>query len=124
MTGDVGPRPPFRPDAVVRLGGGRPWSLPVDAKYKDYGRKSVSSPDVHQLLTYSASYSPAAAPRSVVVYPSPAGPFRRTLHVGDGRSGPGTITVVGADTGAAPSAAEAQVASVFADLDRELRMHT
>ena len=112
VTGDLFPRGPFRPDVLVSGGGA---TMAVDAKYKDYTGKGVSSSDVHQLLTYCAWYTPED-PRAVIVYPSERGTTRRTLRAGDRFRTLGTIDVVGVDAGAPPEDAVPRLRSVLTRL--------
>lgn len=74
----------------------------VDAKYKRYAEKDVSSEDRHQLLTYIAGYTGQDAPLALVVHPAPNGPTRRVLRVEGPRGRLGLIEVLGLDTRAAP----------------------
>jgi 5-methylcytosine-specific restriction enzyme subunit McrC len=99
-SGDIGKRhKPFAPDVLVRLPGPSPRFLPVDAKYKTYAGKRVSSTDRHQLLTYIAGYATPDTPLAAVVHPAPHGEPGRTLTI----TGPrgrrlGVIELLGLDT--------------------------
>ncbi|MER0241205.1 PE-PGRS family protein [Streptomyces sp. HSW2009] len=102
--------PSFNPDVLLAFPepDGAPQTtrfLVVDAKYKRYGDKNVTSPDRHQLLTYIAGYTDAAAPLALVVHPSETGPTRRVLRVTGPRGLLGLIEVLGLDTSASPELA-------------------
>lgn len=107
--GDLAPRPPFRPDILLRVpvNGTGPVMLPVDAKYKRYGHRTVSAADVHQLLTYVAGYATADTPTALIVYPQPGGFTDRTLRVTAPAGTLGEIRVLGVDPAAAPDEATA-----------------
>lgn len=108
VRGDLGSTSTFRPDLLLSLPGldaSRRVLLPIDAKYKRYDRYGVSAADIHQLLTYSAGYAPADAPKAVIVHPRPGGHGRRTLEVGGPQGGLGVIHVLGIDTDAHPEQA-------------------
>ncbi|GAA2057206.1 hypothetical protein GCM10009839_78170 [Catenulispora yoronensis] len=101
MTGDLASRSPFRPDVLVRFGpSSAPAYLPLDAKYKSYDARRVSSRDVHQLLTYVDGYT--ATGSAAIVYPSEAGAIQRRLDVKGPRGKLGTIAVLGLDVRQAP----------------------
>ncbi|MFJ1792475.1 5-methylcytosine restriction system specificity protein McrC [Kitasatospora griseola] len=108
-TGDLSGHPGFHPDVLLAFGADRPGAgpvfLPLDAKYKRYGERSVSAADVHQLLTYTAGYGPGGDPRSAVVHPSPDGPRHRTIRVTGPHGRLGLIDVIGLDPAADPSRA-------------------
>lgn len=110
VRGDLGSTSTFRPDLLLSLpapGTDQHALLPVDAKYKRYDRHGVSAGDVHQLLTYSAGYTPAEAPSAVIVHPQPGGYARRTLRIGSPQRSLGVIQVLGIDTHAPPEQASA-----------------
>ncbi|MDX2592283.1 PE-PGRS family protein [Streptomyces sp. WI03-4A] len=110
VRGDLGSASTFRPDMLLSLPGPGTHQhalLPVDAKYKRYDRHGVSAGDIHQLLTYSAGYTPVNAPRAVIVHPQPGGYAQRTLQVGSPQRGLGVIHVLGIDTHAPPEQAGA-----------------
>ncbi|GAA3051093.1 McrC family protein [Streptomyces glomeratus] len=110
VRGDLGSTSTFRPDLLLRLpatGTDQYTLLPIDAKYKRYDRRGVSAGDIHQLLTYSAGYTPAEAPRAVIVHPQPGEYARRTLRIGSPQRGLGVIHVLGIDTHAPPEQASA-----------------
>ncbi|MFD7733056.1 McrC family protein [Kitasatospora phosalacinea] len=112
-SGDLSPHPGFHPDVLLDFGspgtGNRQPLFPLDAKYKQYDERSVSSSDVHQLLTYTAGYRSGTNPCSAIVYPSPGGLRHRTLRVA-GPHGPlGTVHVLGLDTSATPERCAAAV---------------
>lgn len=110
VRGDLGKASTFRPDLLLsfpRPAPDDPVLLPVDAKYKRYDRHGVSAGDIHQLLTYSAGYTPADAPSAVIVHPQPGGYSRRTLRIGSPQRGLGDIHVLGIDTHAPPDQASA-----------------
>lgn len=104
VEGDLRVRDPFPPDVLVTLSE-TGAHLPVDAKYKDYNTQLVKSGDVHQLLTYIAAYSPAAAQTAFIVYPSLDGPQRRTLRIDTAGRTFATIEVIGIDTRQVPQEA-------------------
>jgi 5-methylcytosine-specific restriction enzyme subunit McrC len=59
-----------RPDVLLR---GRDWQLPVDAKYKLYEDRKVSSADVYQSFLYAFALSSppdGTLPSAVIFYPS------------------------------------------------------
>ncbi|MET8776192.1 hypothetical protein ABZV58_14340 [Nocardia sp. NPDC004654] len=113
VHGDLSTRPPFRPDVLVRLGGPEGNLMPIDAKYKTYNADPVSSPDVHQLLTYIAGHSPLTAPVAAILYPDPHRHTHRVLRV----SGPGrhlgAIHVLGVHASADPAEATAWLRSAL-----------
>ncbi|WP_432137734.1 McrC family protein [Streptomyces sp. bgisy154] len=117
VRGDLGSSSAFRPDVLLSLP--RPDDasartlLPVDAKYKRYDRYGVGAGDVHQLLTYSAGYTPGTAPRSVIVHPSPSGPSHRVLRISGPQASLGSVHVLGVDSRAAPEEAAAWIGSVL-----------
>jgi len=116
VRGDLGNTSTFRPDLLLSLPGydmAQRTLLPVDAKYKRYDRHSVSATDIHQLLTYSAGYAPADAPRAVIVHPQSGGHAHRILQVGGPKGGLGTIHVVGVDTHAPPERATTWIGSAL-----------
>ncbi|WP_432174097.1 McrC family protein [Streptomyces sp. Tue6028] len=116
VRGDLGNPSAFRPDLLLSLPGcdtAQRTLLPVDAKYKRYDRHSVSAADIHQLLTYSAGYTLADAPRAVIVHPQPGGHAHRVLQVGSPRGRLGTIHVLGVDTHAPPEHATAWIGSAL-----------
>ncbi|MFE3759454.1 McrC family protein [Nocardia tengchongensis] len=105
--GDVRSRPPFRPDALLRLraDNGEQTYFPADAKYKRYDSKAVSSGDVHQLLTYIAGYASEESPTAAILYPSPKAHSHRELRIAGNGRGLGAIHVLGIDTGSPPAEA-------------------
>ncbi|MFE0511218.1 McrC family protein [Streptomyces sp. NPDC058964] len=116
VRGDLGSTSTFRPDLLLGLS--RPGTdhralLPIDAKYKRYDRHGVSAGDIHQLLTYSAGYTPAEAPSAVIVHPQPGGYARRTLRIGSPQRGLGVIHVLGVDTHAPPEQASAWMCAML-----------
>ncbi|MEU1705108.1 hypothetical protein ABZ478_06845 [Streptomyces sp. NPDC005706] len=107
---DLGSTSTFRPDLLLSLpdpGTDQHTLLPVDAKYKRYDRHGVSAGDIHQLLTYSAGYTPAVARSAVIVHPQPGGYAQRTLQIGSPQRGLGVIHVLGINTHAPPEQAGA-----------------
>ncbi|MFF3328653.1 PE-PGRS family protein [Streptomyces sp. NPDC002888] len=100
--------PPFKPDVLLafppRAGGSAaPRFLAVDAKYKNYGARNVSSADRHQLLTYIAGYTDPEHPLALVVHPAPDGsPTERDLRIEGPHGRLGLIKVLGLDTHAVP----------------------
>ncbi|MGC0377625.1 McrC family protein [Streptomyces sp. SAI-229] len=116
VQGDLGITSAFRPDVLLSLPG-RDRAvrrlLPVDAKYKRYDRHGVGAADVHQLLTYSAGYTPSDDPRAVIVHPRTDGPSHRALQVDSPRGCLGNIHVVGVDTHTLPQQATAWMGSVL-----------
>ncbi|MFE0349614.1 McrC family protein [Streptomyces griseoluteus] len=112
VRGDLGSTSTFRPDLLLRLpatGTDQHTLLPIDAKYKRYDRRGVSAGDIHQLLTYSAGYTPADAPSAVLVHPQPGEFVRRTLRIGSPQRRLGVIHVLGIDTHARPEQASAWI---------------
>lgn len=87
----------FVPDAVLQ----GPEPRPVDAKYKRYVGRAISSGDVHQLLTYGTAYESVA----ILVHPAlePAPPRRLDVR-SDGRL-LGVIAVVPVDVTRPPEEA-------------------
>ncbi|WP_046471779.1 McrC family protein [Allosalinactinospora lopnorensis] len=120
VSGDLRGRHTFRPDVLLDLGA-ETGLVPVDAKYKDYGRVPVSTDDLHQLLTYSAAFAPEHNRKAVIVYPDVGGSTQRTLNVGGSYPSLGSITVAGLDTTAAPERAEERIATLLSGLDRVRR---
>ncbi|OIJ94467.1 PE-PGRS family protein [Streptomyces sp. MUSC 14] len=108
VRGDLGSTSTFRPDVLLSLPGRdsavRTW-LPVDAKYKRYDRYGVGAGDIHQLLTYSAGYTPSTHPRAVIVHPRLGRHTHRVLQISGPRGTLGNIHVLGIDTEAAPQQA-------------------
>jgi len=102
-TGDLTRRSPFRPDVLIRFGGATPTYLPIDAKYKSYDTASISSGDVHQLLTYVAGYSATESASAAIVYPSDRGASQRRLTVKGAQGRLGTINVLGLDVSQPPT---------------------
>ncbi|MET9130592.1 McrC family protein [Streptomyces antibioticus] len=120
VRGDLGSTSAFRPDVLLSLPGHdspRRTLLPVDAKYKRYDRYGVAAGDVHQLLTYSAGYTPSTDPRAVIVHPCPGGHSHRVLQVSAPQGSLGSIHVLGIDTHAAPQQAAAWIRSVVPRVD-------
>ncbi|MET9907304.1 PE-PGRS family protein [Streptomyces sp. NPDC006476] len=112
VRGDLGNASTFRPDLLLSLplpGTSQRALLPVDAKYKRYDRHGVSADDVHQLLTYSAGYTPSGDPCGVIIHPRSEGHTHRVLQVGGPRGRLGTIHVLGVDTQADPGHASAWI---------------
>jgi 5-methylcytosine-specific restriction enzyme subunit McrC len=105
IRGDLGRPSSFRPDVLLRLPSPTHsearW-LPMDAKYKAYGRDAVPTPDLHQLLTYIAGYSNASTPTAAILHPQRGDHTHRVLNVAGPRGLLGTIHVVGIDTRVAP----------------------
>lgn len=85
---------------------GGTW-LPVDAKYKTYGTKSLSSNDIHQLLTYATAYS---GQRAVVLHPSTAGTTRREVTTSGPHGLIGRFEVLGVDVSRSPEDCVADLA--------------
>ncbi|MGW5440227.1 McrC family protein [Nocardia asteroides] len=103
VRGDLSPRPPFRPDILVERSDSTRY--PIDAKYKTYADRPVSAADIHQLLTYTASYAPTSTPSAAIVHPRPTASSHRTVQIdGNGRH-LGKIHVHGVDTEATPEQA-------------------
>ncbi|MFD7053272.1 McrC family protein [Streptomyces mirabilis] len=116
VRGDVGNTSTFRPDVLLSCPGrdtAQRTLLPVDAKYKRYDRHGVSAADIHQLLTYSAGYTPGDAPSAVIIHPQPGGHAHRTLDVGSPRGRLGSIYVLGIDTHALPEQATEWIRSAL-----------
>ncbi|MGV9816622.1 McrC family protein [Streptomyces cellulosae] len=116
VRGDLGSNSTFRPDVLLSLPGhdlSERTLLPVDAKYKRYDRYGVGAGDVHQLLTYSAGYTPSTDPRAVIVHPCPGGHSHRVLEVTGPQGSLGSIHILGIDTLAAPQQAAAWIRSVL-----------
>ncbi|MCC3650909.1 McrC family protein [Streptomyces sp. S07_1.15] len=88
----------FTPDVLLCFPASQPRFLPIDAKYKTYAKKTVSSEDRHQLLTYIAGYAMPGAPLAAIVHPGPQGATRRTLTITGPRGTLGVIKVLGLDT--------------------------
>ncbi|MFD7446301.1 McrC family protein [Streptomyces sp. NPDC059909] len=112
VRGDLGKTSTFRPDLLLSLPGpgtAHRVLLPIDAKYKRYDRHGVSADDVHQLLTYSAGYTPADNPSAVIIHPRGGGYARRVLQIGSPQGSLGVIHVLGIDTRAHPEHATAWV---------------
>ncbi|WP_330336871.1 McrC family protein [Streptomyces sp. NBC_00557] len=116
VRGDLGITSAFRPDVLLSLPDRDPTVralLPVDAKYKRYDRHGVGAEDVHQLLTYSAAYTPGDDRRAVIVHPRAGGHSYRALRVDSPRGRLGNIHVLGIGTHALPQEAAAWVGSVL-----------
>ncbi|MFD8077708.1 McrC family protein [Streptomyces sp. NPDC059718] len=116
VRGDLGSTSTFRPDVLLSLPERDTISrtlLPVDAKYKRYDRHSVAAADVHQLLTYSAGYTPSGDPLAVIVHPRPGEHAHRILQIGSPRGSLGSIHVLGVDTRALPQQAAAWIRSAL-----------
>lgn len=107
VHGDLSPRPPFRPDVLLQLTNGiqTPELYPIDAKYKTYADHTVSTADIHQLLTYTAGYAPPAAPVAAIVHPHPTATSQRTVRITGNRRHLGTVHIHGVDTAASPARA-------------------
>ncbi|MER6681522.1 McrC family protein [Streptomyces olivaceoviridis] len=116
VRGDLGITSTFRPDVLLSLPDRDPTVrtlLPVDAKYKRYDRHGVSAADVHQLLTYSAGYTPSDDRRAVIVHPRTGGHSYRVLQVDSPRGRLGDVHVLGVDTHTHPQQATAWLGSVL-----------
>ncbi|NIL51011.1 PE-PGRS family protein [Streptomyces sp. 2BBP-J2] len=116
VRGDLGIVSAFRPDVLLRLPDRDPTArtlLPVDAKYKRYDHHGVSAADVHQLLTYSAGFTPSDDRRAVIVHPRAGGHSHRVLQVDSPRGRLGNVHVLGVDTHVLPQQATAWVGSVL-----------
>jgi len=116
VRGDLGNPSHFRPDVLLSLPGrdaARGLLLPVDAKYKRYDRYGVSADDVHQLLTYGASYASADNSHTVIVHPASGGHTQRTLQVRGPRGLLGSVQVLGIDTDAPPGQATQWVTAIL-----------
>jgi 5-methylcytosine-specific restriction enzyme subunit McrC len=116
VRGDLGITSAFRPDVLISLPGRDPSErtlLPVDAKYKRYDRHGVGAADVHQLLTYSAGYTPNDDRHAVIVHPRAGGHSYRALQIDSPRGRLGNIHVLGVDTHTHPQEAAAWVGSVL-----------
>ncbi|MFG2512602.1 McrC family protein [Streptomyces sp. NPDC048584] len=116
VRGDLGITSAFRPDVLISLPGHDSTVrtlLPVDAKYKRYDRHGVGAADVHQLLSYSAGYTPSDDPRAVIVHPRTGGHSHRVLQVDSPRGSLGSIHVLGVDTDTLPQQATSWVGSVL-----------
>jgi len=121
VRGDLGSTSTFRPDVLLSIPGRDPSArtlLPVDAKYKRYDRYGVGAADVHQLLTYSAGYTPSADPHAVIVHPCLDGYSQRLLQASGPRGTLGSIHVIGVDTQAPPEQAAVWIRSVLPAADR------
>ncbi|WBO63139.1 McrC family protein [Streptomyces camelliae] len=108
VRGDLGNTSTFRPDVLLSLperDSTVRTLLPVDAKYKRYDRYGVGAGDIHQLLTYSAGYTPGTAPHAVIIHPGLGGHTHRVLQIAGPRGTLGSIHVLGIDTHAAPQQA-------------------
>ncbi|MFJ9893866.1 PE-PGRS family protein [Streptomyces sp. NPDC091280] len=111
--------PPFNPDVLLAFppqgeGSTAPRFLAVDAKYKNYAAKNVSSTDRHQLLTYIAGYTDPEHPLALVVHPAPDGPTERDLRIEGPRGGMGLIKVLGLDTRTSPETSVAPLRKAIA----------
>lgn len=95
VRGDGTRRKPFRPDALLRLAPAI-GHVAVDAKYKRYDTRNVTTEDVHQMLTYVAGYA-SDARTAIIVFPSPGSAPHRTLTVQAPGGVLATIEVVGLD---------------------------
>ncbi|MGA5349313.1 McrC family protein [Streptomyces griseoincarnatus] len=116
VRGDLGIVSAFRPDVLLSLPDRDPTArtlLPVDAKYKRYDHHGVSAADVHQLLTYSAGFTPSDDRRAVIVHPRTGGHSYRVLQVDSPRGRLGNVHVLGVDTHVLPQQATAWVRSVL-----------
>ncbi|WP_155058473.1 McrC family protein [Streptomyces blattellae] len=116
VRGDLGSTSAFRPDVLLSLPGHDQSArtlLPVDAKYKRYDRYGVGAGDVHQLLTYSAGYTPSTGPRAVIVHPCSGGHSHRVLRVSGPQGSLGSIHVLGVDTHASPHQAAVWIRSAL-----------
>ncbi|MEU6883705.1 hypothetical protein ABZ918_00365 [Streptomyces viridosporus] len=121
VRGDLGITSAFRPDVLLSLPGYDPTVrtlLPVDAKYKRYDRHGVGAADVHQLLTYSAGYTPSDNPRAAIVHPRTKGHSHRVLQVDSPQGGLGNIHVLGVDTHEPPQQVITWVSSMLPWADR------
>ncbi|QFQ98999.1 PE-PGRS family protein [Streptomyces phaeolivaceus] len=113
--------PPFNPDVLLVFpprgeGSADSRFLAVDAKYKSYVTKNVSSADRHQLLTYIAGYTDPADALALVVHPAPGGsPTQRDLRVEGPRGRLGIIRVLGLDTLGTPANAAGPLRKAIAD---------
>ena len=85
----------------------------MDAKYKAYQTSTVSSSDVHQLLTYIAGHSPQASPTAAIVFAHPQHHSHRVLRVDTSGRHLGEIHVLGVHAATEPADAAAWLSSVF-----------
>ncbi|TLF93653.1 PE-PGRS family protein [Nocardia cyriacigeorgica] len=115
VHGDLSPRPPFRPDVLLRHTDNAQTHLlyPIDAKYKTYADRIVSTDDVHQLLTYTAGYTPTSAPLAAIVHPHPSTSSHRTLRISGNSRHLGTVHVHGVDTAASPAQAAIDIGTAL-----------
>jgi 5-methylcytosine-specific restriction enzyme subunit McrC len=113
VSGDLSSHSPFRPDILLHFTGTPPMLLAVDAKYKRYDSRSVAADDIHQMLTYTAGYSPEGAGAAVVVHPSPTGATHRRLRVAAPHGQLAELHVAGIDVRLPPQNAAKALAHVL-----------
>ncbi|WP_326816196.1 McrC family protein [Streptomyces sp. NBC_01762] len=113
VSGDLSSHSPFRPDVLLCFANTPPMLLAVDAKYKRYDNRSTSAGDIHQMLTYTAGYSPAGTGAALVVHPSPAGATHRRLRVTAPRGQLAELHVAGIDVRLSPQDAAQALAPVL-----------
>lgn len=114
VSGDLSSHSPFRPDVLLCFANTPPRFLAVDAKYKRYDNRSISAGDIHQMLTYTAGYSPDGTGAAVVVHPSPSGATHRRLRVTAPRGQLAELHVAGIDVRLSPQDAAQALAPVLA----------
>ncbi|WP_280201677.1 McrC family protein [Nocardia cyriacigeorgica] len=115
VHGDLSPRPPFRPDVLLQRTNCTQTAelYPIDAKYKTYADRTVSTADIHQLLTYTAGYAPPTAPIAAIVHPHPTASSQRIVSITGNRRHLGTVHIHGVDTTASPARAAAGIRALF-----------
>ncbi|WP_188284135.1 hypothetical protein [Streptomyces sp. CBMA29] len=116
IRGDLGNPWHFRPDVLLGLPGrelAKQHLLPADAKYKRYDRHGVSASDGHQLLTYSAGYTSADSPHTMIIHPQSGDHVHRTLQARGPHGLLGTVQILGIDTNAPPEQATQWVTSAL-----------
>lgn len=62
----------IRPDFLIRRGGDETVGIPIDAKYKRYADRKVSTADIYQLATYAQTFGRDGvdSPSAVLVFPA------------------------------------------------------
>ncbi len=105
---------PLRPDLVTEGFSVRGHRLTaVDAKYKTYAGRAVSSSDIHQMLTYAVAFADDAVPEGMVLFPSPAGGTHRLVKVFTQSGVLAEVDIVGIDTSGTPAQAVSSLRSLM-----------
>ena len=74
----------IRPDVLVQERSTRRY-LPIDAKYKLFDDKKISSADIYQLSFHANAYNEEGLPAALIIYPKPEGHKVDVLHLQNAR---------------------------------------